>query len=157
MTVERAVVTPSEPAAALTANLHYERYACVKALGKEVVKKLAGGDAVVEARLTPSIGENGIAVEAEVGKIDADGLLGDLLRSGALGNWLREKIASSIESAAGKAVDLKTMLPTEMGSATKLGSAWFADGGSGRLWLTLSGEVRPGAGQLPEAAKEPAR
>jgi hypothetical protein len=34
--------------------VHYERYACVKALGKEIVKRLVGGNGVVELNLTPS-------------------------------------------------------------------------------------------------------
>jgi hypothetical protein len=157
LTVERAVLAPAQPSGVLTANVHYERFACAKAFGKEVVKRLAGGNGVVEATLTPSIGENGIALSAEVRKIDADGSLGELLRSGQFGDSLREKIAASIESTVRKSANLKSMLPAEMERAASIQSVQFADGGAGRLWLTMSGEVRLGAEQFREAARKLAR
>lgn len=39
LTVERAVLAPAEPSGALRAYVHYERFACAKAFGKEVVKR----------------------------------------------------------------------------------------------------------------------
>jgi hypothetical protein len=154
ISVERAELTPAEPLGVLRAHVHYERFACAKAFGKEAVKRLAGGNAVVEAVLTLSIGENGIALGAEVRKIDADGSLGELLRSGPLGDSIREKMAAGMESAVRKSANLKRMLPAEMESAASIRSVQFADGGGGRLWLTLSGEVRLGAEQFWEAAKK---
>ena len=58
---------------------------------------------MIEAALTPSIGEGGIALSIEVQKMDADGSLGELLRSGALGDSMREKVAAAVESAVRKA------------------------------------------------------
>ena len=154
LTVERAVLAPSEPAGVLTANVHYERFACAKAFGKEVVKRLAGGNAMVEALLTPSIGDDGLALAAAVRKIDADGSLGELLRSGPLGDSLREKIASAIESAVRKSANLQAVLPPEMAGAATIQSARFADGGAGKLWLTLTGEVRLGPEQLRDVVRK---
>ena len=85
LSVERAVLSPAAPSAVLTAYVHYERFACVKAFGKEIVKRLAGGNGVVEVNLAPSVGESGITLTAQVRKMDADGSLGELLRSGSLG------------------------------------------------------------------------
>jgi hypothetical protein len=56
----------------------------------------------MEINLTPSVRENDIALGAEVRKIDADGSLGDVLRSGSVGDSIREKIAASIGSAIRK-------------------------------------------------------
>jgi len=41
LSVERATVAPAAPSAVLTAYVHYERYGCAKAFGKEIVKRLA--------------------------------------------------------------------------------------------------------------------
>jgi hypothetical protein len=157
ISLERAALAPAEPSGVLTAYMHYERFACAKAFGKEVVKRIAGGDAVVEAVLTPSVGENGIALAAEVRKIDAGGSLGELLRSGSFGDSLRERVAAGIESALRKSASLKSIVPAEMESAASIQSARFADGGAGRLWLAMSGEVRLGAEQFRDAAKKLAR
>jgi hypothetical protein len=73
--------------------VHYERYACVKALGKEIVKRLVGGNSVVELNLTPSSEGGQIGLAAHVVKIDSDGSLGELLHSREqLGDSIREKI-----------------------------------------------------------------
>src|SRR5580658_11390569 len=55
LTVQKAVL---EPSGILTANVHFERYGCAKAFGKEIVKRLVGGDAIVEVKLTPTVTEN---------------------------------------------------------------------------------------------------
>src|ERR1039458_8396386 len=74
LSVEKALLLPT---GLLTANVHYERFGCAKALGKEISKRLVGGNAVVEVNLTPAVVDNHIALSAEVRKIDADGSLGE--------------------------------------------------------------------------------
>jgi hypothetical protein len=154
LTVEKAVLAPEAPAGLLTANVNFERYACVKALGKQIVKRLVGGHGVIEMNLTPSVGENGIMLAAKVRKIDADGSLGEVLRSGDLGDSIREEIEDSLESAIQKSADLKLTLPGRIGDAATIRTVQFADGGSGRLWLTIAGEVRLSAEQLRGVAKD---
>ena len=77
LTVESATLIPASPAAILTAHVHYERFACIKALGRNAATRLVGGNAVIEVKLTPSITADGISVASEVRKIDADGSLGE--------------------------------------------------------------------------------
>jgi hypothetical protein len=142
LSVEQAVLAPSAPAGVLTAYVHYERFGCVKAFGKEVVKRLVGGNGVVEVNLIPSVAENHIALAAEVRKVDADGSLGEVLRSGSFGDSLRQKIAASIESAIRKSANLQSMLRAGLDSVAAIQTVQFADGGSGRLWLNVGGEIR---------------
>jgi hypothetical protein len=75
LTVEKAAIAPEAPAGVLTTNVNFERYACVKALGKQIVKRLVGGHGVIEVNLAPSVEEDGITIAAQVRKIDADGSL----------------------------------------------------------------------------------
>jgi hypothetical protein len=151
LSVEKAVLIPS---GLLTANVHYERFGCAKAFGKEINKRLVGGDAVVEVNLTPSVADNHIAMEAEVRKIDADGSLGEALHSGSFGDSIRQKIASNIESSIRKSADLKSALPAGMDSVVTLRTVQFADGGSGRLWLVIEGETHLNAEQFQGFAKQ---
>jgi hypothetical protein len=151
LSVERVVLAPNAPASILTANVNYERYTCVKALGKQTVKRLVGGHGVIEVSLTPSVAENNISLGAQVRKIDADGSLGEVLRSGEVGDSIREEISDSIESAIQKVADLKAALPAAVESAVIIKTVQFADGGAGRLWLTIAGEVHLSAEQLRRA------
>lgn len=151
LSVQKVVLVPS---AVLTATVHYERFACAKALGKEINKRLVGGDAVVEVILTPSVADNHIAMDAEFRKIDADGSLGEALHSGSFGDSIRKKIASNIESSIRKSADLKSTLPAGMDSVLTLRTVQFADGGSGRLWLVIEGETHLNAEQFQGFAKQ---
>jgi hypothetical protein len=147
LSVERATIAPSAPSSVLSANVNFERFACVKAFGKQIVKRLVGGRGVIEVNLTPSVQENDIAIGVEVQKVDADGSLGDVLRSDA-GESIRGQITDSIESTVQKLVDLKSKLPAEIGNALTIQTVQFADGGAGRLRLTIAGEVRISQDQL---------
>ncbi len=142
ISVESATIASVAPSSVLTANVNFERYACVKAFGKQIAKRLVGGHAVIEVNLTPSLEENDIALEAEVRKLDADGSVGELLRSGSAGDSMRDKIAKAVESSIQKLTDLKSTLPASIGNSITIETVQFADGGSGRLWLTIDGEVR---------------
>jgi len=150
LSVEKVVLLPT---GLLTANVHYERFGCAKAFGKEITRRLVGGDAVVEVNLTPTVEENHIAMGAEVRKIDADGSLGEALHSGSFGDSIRQRIATSMESSIRKSADLKSTLPAGMDSVATLRTVQFADGGSGRLWLTIDGELHLSPEQFQGLAK----
>jgi hypothetical protein len=140
--IEHADLTPVEPASVAVVQLHYERWACAKVLGKEKSKRLVGGNAVIGVKLTPAIEQNNteLRLVPEVGKIDADGSLGELLRSGSLGDMLRDKIRTSILSAMQKGTDLSATLPPAIQGHATIQNAEFKDGGGGRLMVILAGE-----------------
>jgi hypothetical protein len=148
LSIENASLVPTPPAGILTANLHYERWACAKVLGKQVVKRLVGGNGLVEVRLTPSAGPQGVSLASEVQKIDADGSLGELLRTGSLGDSVREKIAASIQKALQKATDFPSMVPSAAGHTVVIRAMQFADGGTGKLWISLRADAQISAEQF---------
>ena len=139
--IEHADLTPVPPASLAVVQLHYERWACAKVLGKEKTKKLVGGNALIEVKLTPTIEENNteLRLVPEVGKIEADGSLGELLRSGTLGDAIRDKIRTSILSAMEKGTNLSATLPPAIQGHASLQNAEFKDGGGGRLIVVLGG------------------
>jgi hypothetical protein len=86
--VQHATLTPAPPASLAAIQLHYERWGCAKVFGKEQTKRLVGGNAVMQLKLVPAIERDNseLRLVPEVGPIEADGSLGELLRSGTLGD-----------------------------------------------------------------------
>jgi hypothetical protein len=148
LSVEHASLVPSPSAAVLTANVYYERWACAKVLGKQVVKRLVGGNGVVDVRLTPSPAPEGISLSSEVLRADADGSLGELLRTGSLGATVRDKIAASIQKAVRKGVNLQSILPASLENLAAIRGVEFSDGGNGQLRLSIRAEARLPAEQF---------
>jgi hypothetical protein len=154
--VQNARLTPTEPASLAVVQLHYERWACAKVLGKEQSKRLTGGDATIPMRLTPAVERNNteLRLVPEVGPIEADGSLGELLRSGALGQMLQEKIHKAILSAMQKGTSLSATLPPAIQGYATIQDARFRDLGSGRLAVVLAGEFRMSDEQIQLLSKQ---
>jgi hypothetical protein len=142
--IQQATLTPAPPAALATVQLHYERFACVKAFGKQQAKRLVAGNAVVPIRLTPAVEQDNtqLRLNPEVGEIQADGSLGELLRSGSLGEMIREKIRDSILNAMQKGANLSATLPPAAQPYATIDSAQFKDAGASHLAVELVGEIR---------------
>jgi hypothetical protein len=144
VTIQNATLKPVDPASVAVVQLHVERWACVKVLGKQAAKKVIGGDAQIQIKLTPTIEKDSteLHLTPEVGEIQADGSLGELLRSGALGEAIREKIRSSILSALNKGTNLTATLPPAVQGYVTIQNAEFKDAGDGSLLVVLQGEAR---------------
>jgi hypothetical protein len=156
-----ASLVPATPAAILTLNAHVEKWACAKAFGKEVVKRFVGGNGTIVVRLTPKLEDApAIKLAAEVTSLEADGSLGELLRSGPFAETIREKIRGAVVSALEKSTDFKTTLPPAAQQLVSIREVQFAEIGDGRLGLRISSEVRIPAAQareLLERLKAPTR
>lgn len=143
LSIEKATLAPAAPASLLTANVHFEKWGCAKAFGRELMKKLIGGNAVIQVRLTPTVEQHrAVKLESSVVSVDADGTLGDALRSGSLGDSLREKLRSSVQSTLEKAVNLEAALPPALASVASIDSVQFQDAGGGRLVADFLTRVR---------------
>lgn len=154
--IQNATLTPAEPASVALVQLHYERWGCAKIFGKQQAKRLLGGNAVIQMKLTPAIEEDNTQLKLvpEVGPIQADGSLGELLRSGTLGEMLRDKIRNAILSAMQKGTDFAATLPPAVQGNAKIKDARFTDDGSGRLLVLLDGEVQITNEQIQALAKQ---
>jgi len=142
--IQQAVLAPEYPASVATVQLHYERWACIKAFGKQQTKKLVAGNALIPLKLTPGVEQDNTELKLvpEVGTIQSDGSLGELLRSGTVGEMIQEKIRSSILSALQKGTSLGATLPPAVQGYVRIENAAFKDAGSGRLQVELDGQVR---------------
>jgi len=154
--IQHATLTPVEPASLAVVQLHYERWGCAKVFGKEQAKRLVGGNAVMQLKLTPAVEENNteLRLVPEVGPVQADGSLGELLRSGTVGQMLQDKIRNAILKALQKGTDLRATLPPAVQGYVTIQNAQFRDGGAGRLMVLLTGEIRITNDQIQALAKQ---
>ena len=142
ITIENATLLPAAPASQVSVQLHFEKWTCLKLLGKDTARRLIGGNGNVELKLTPAVEEgNTVRLHADVGTIQADGSLGELLRSGSLGNILRQKIAEALLKAVRKSTDLETVLPDSIQPYVRISSVSFGDAGGARLALNLNAQL----------------
>jgi len=137
--IQSAVLSPRAPASLVLLQLHFERWAC---FGRDT-NELAEGNGTIEVKLTPAVAEDGtLRLVPEIGRINAEGLVGELLRSGSLGDALRDKIAESLLSAVRQGGDFKLTLPPAAQGYATLHRAQFQSTGAGKLVVVLDGEIR---------------
>lgn len=151
LSVQQAEIVPAAPSARLAVRVHFEKWACLKAFGKENAKRLVGGEGTVHMILTPAVEPGGaVRLDAEVARIDADGSLGELLRSGSVGAELREKIRDSILKAVQRSTDLGNVLPAQAQPFVTIRSVAFGESGDtgGRLTLQIAGSLLVPAQQV---------
>jgi hypothetical protein len=157
--IRRATLTPSAPASLVVVQLHFERWTCSRMFGQQTSNELVEGDGTVEIKLTASVEKpNTLKIATAFGRIDAPGMMGESLRSGSLGEDLRDKVAQSVLSAIQASSDFKITLPPALQDSALLQSARFQDAGVGTLILRLDGQVEISnahadllAGQLNQA------
>jgi len=142
--IQQATLAPASPASIASVHLHYERCACVKAFGKQQAERVIAGNATISVKLTPGVEKNNTELQLtpEVGEIQADGSLGELLRSGAVSTMIRERIRTAILNAMQKGTNLSATLPPAAQAYATIENAEFRDAGSGRLLVELDGQVR---------------
>jgi hypothetical protein len=139
LTMRTATLAPQTPASLAEVRLHFERWTCRGSQTNEMLE----GDGAIGLKLTPLIGQDGrLRLVPEMIRVDAQGLVGDLLRSGSLGDMVTDKITESLLSPLRLGGDLKTLLPASAQGSATLQHAQFQGTGSGHLQLQLNGEIR---------------
>ena len=154
--IQSATLMPAAPAAIATVQMHYERWICAKIFGKQQVKKLVGGNATIPLTLTPSIDETNTELRLipELGPVQADGSLGELLRSPPVAAMLRDKMQAAIQNAMQKAANLTATLPPVAQPYATIQSATFQDTGGGNMALVLDGRVHITKEQVQQLSKQ---
>jgi hypothetical protein len=134
-----ANILPAPPASVLRLQLHFERWLCA---GQSSPTELAESDGAVEVKVMPSVQNSTLSMAAAFSRIDAKGMMADDLRSGDLGDDLRDKVAKALLLAVQSGGIFKTSLPQSLQSTATLQSAKFQDGGAGILRMVLTGQVQ---------------
>ena len=141
--IQTAALTPQGAAGVVVALVHYERWTCTTMLGRENLNEIVEGNGTIEVKLAPAVGEDGtLRLLAQIGRVEAEGLVGDLLRSGPVGEGLRDKIAESILAIISQGADFRTALPAGARGYATLRRAQFQGTGLGKLTVMLNGDIR---------------
>ena len=137
--LRQATMTLSEPASIANLSLHYERWSCMGGISQEV----AEGDGSVNVKLRPVVDQaNRLNLASEFSHIDAGGLMAESLRSGSLGEDLRDKLSRSLLSILRGAVDFQKLLPAVVRQLAEIQSAKFEDTGIGKIAIELDSEMK---------------
>jgi len=155
LAILQATLTPATPASLLLVRLHFERWMCTRTFGQQTSTELAEGDGTVEIKLTAAVeNPNTLKVLAAFGRIDATGMLGESLRSGSLGEDLRDRVAQSVLLAARAGSDFKIALPPAVRNSAVIHSAKFQDVGVGGLSIVLDGQIEISNEQADQLARQ---
>jgi hypothetical protein len=153
--IRQATLTPATPASVLLVWLHFERWMCARSFGQQTANELAEGDGTVEIKLSASVeSANTLKVLTTFGRIDANGMLGESVRSGSLGEDLRDQAAELVLAAARAGSDFKITLPPALQNSAVIESAKFHDLGVGGLSLVLDGEIEISNEQAAQLASQ---
>jgi hypothetical protein len=140
--IKQAAITPTPPAAVVIAQLHFERWICSVG-GAGNATEASASDGTFEVKLTPTIGQAaGLGIDTEISRIDAAGFLKNMLRSGDLGESLRQQIGAAVLDALRQSTSLKSALPPEYQKILNLQKAQFQNDGSNKLGFLLNGEMQ---------------
>ena len=165
--IRQAILTPATPAGLLVVRLHFERWICSRAFGQQTSNELAEGDGTVEIKLTASLeagtstatattspAPNALKIAATFDRIDATGMLAEELRSGSLGDDLRDQAAQALLSASRAGSDLKSALPPALQNSAAIQNVKFQEAGVGGLSLALSGQIQLSNQQADQLASQ---
>jgi hypothetical protein len=137
--IRTALLSASGSASIAQVQLHYERWSC---FGKGISNEMVEGDGTIFVKLTPSIAEDGtLRLIPVIARVDPPGAVGDQLKSGSLGETVRDKVSESLLSIILRATDYKTALPTPTQGKVTLRTARFEGTGTGKVSLILDGDV----------------
>jgi hypothetical protein len=155
VSIRQAALTPATPASMLKVWLHFERWMCTRTLGQQTSNELAEGDGTVEIKLTATVeNPNTLKLATAFGRIDATGMLAESLRSGSLGDDLRDQVGRSVLSAARAGSDFKVALPPAVQNSAVIESAKFQDVGVGGLSIVLEGHIEISNEQAEQLASQ---
>jgi len=147
--VKEVTITPEIPEVTVLARLHYERWVCSPGRGGN--REMTEGNATVEMKLAAGVGGDGqVKISAGMVHVEAEKFLADMLKSGTLGDELREKMSSAVTSAV---ANLKTVVPAA-GDAVSARSVRFETLRENELSVVVGGEMRMSEEQVKEMERQ---
>ncbi len=142
LVLREASIAPATPATLVTLRLHYERWSCIQALGQGG-QELAEGEGSVQVKLSPAVDKaNSLKLTAEFAHIDASGAMEQSLRSGDLGDDLRDRLSQSMLAVMQAGVNFEKVLPAAVRNLAVVQSAKFENSGIGRMAVVFDGQMQ---------------
>ena len=138
--LKQATLTPLAPASLVVADIHFERWVCQPG---QSPMEVAEDDGTLELKLTPTVEPDmQLKLTSEIIRVQAQGLLREMLGSGDLGATLRDQITAVLNTALQECVGPKSPLPPAAQDSITVGKAQFEDAGAEQLALILDGQLQ---------------
>lgn len=146
VSIQNASLAPAAGSADLAIHLHYERWTCIAA-ENNAPKQLLSSDATVHVMMNPVLeksaaGIQTVRLDARIGALEADGPLGEMLRSGTVGSTVREKMREALLKVLQRSIDLDGVLMPQTRRFAAIQKIAFVDAGFGRLALDMAGHLQ---------------
>jgi hypothetical protein len=155
LTIRQAMIVSASPASSLSLLLHYERWLCSRGPGSSGAQELAEGDGSVDLKITPVVAKaNSLTFKTEISRMGASGVMAESLRSGDLGDDLRDKLNQAMTAAVLAGANFPNVLPPAVRDLAELQSAKFQDAGGGKLGIALEGRLEASDEQINAMATQ---
>jgi hypothetical protein len=152
VSVQQSMLSIASPTAEVWVQLHLERWACMGAAGATAPVELMEGNGAITFKITPAMQKDGLlTILTQTEKVEANGMLAEILRSGALGDEVRERVKGCILRALQNGLDLEAvLLPVQSDSGAIETAKFVRDSQAGTLDIALDGHLRLSDQQIAE-------
>lgn len=140
--IQQAMVSTLSPTTDVWVQLHFERWACGTSASKTRMEVMeANGSMTV--KITPVVEKDGsMSILTQIEAVEANGILAEMLRSGLLGDTVREKIRKSFVTTLQNGLKLNaSILPMGADSAAIESAKFVRDSDGGTLAIALDGHL----------------
>jgi len=141
--IQQAAVSTSSPTTDVWVQLHFERWACLGASASKTPMEVMEANGTMTVKVTPEVEKDGsLSILTQIETVEANGMLAEMLRSGPLGDTVREKIKKSFVTALQNSLKLNAELLLMGPDSAAIESAKFVrDGDGGTLAIALDGHL----------------
>jgi len=149
ITVQQAVISTSSPTTDVWVQLHLERWTCVGPSGTMAPIVLMEGNGAITVKITPAMQRDGsLVILTHTEAVEGNEVLGEMLRSGSLGDIVRERTKDTFRVALQKGLDPNVMLHAVRSDSGAFETAKFVRDKTGTLDIALDGHLRLSAEQV---------
>src|SRR5208337_436796 len=141
--IQQALVSTSSPTTDVWVQLHFERWACLGASASKTPMEVMEANGTMTVKVTPEVEKDGsLSILTQIETVEANGMLAEMLRSGPLGDTVREKIRKSFVTALQNSLKLNAVLLLMGPDSAAIETARFVrDGDGGTLAIALDGHL----------------
>ena len=141
--IQQAAVSTSSPTTDVWVQLHFERWVCLGVSASKTPMEVMEANGTMAVKVTPEVEKDGsLSILTQIETVEANGMLAEMLRSGNLGDTVREKIRKSFVTALQNSLKLNAELLLMGPDSAAIESAKFVrDGDGGTLAIALDGHL----------------
>ena len=141
--IQQAMVSTSSPTTDVSVQLHFERWACLGASASKTPMEVMEANGTMTVKITPEVEKDGsLSLLTQIETVEANGMLAEMLRSGPLGDAVREEIKKSFVAALQNSLKLNAVLLLMGPDSAAIETAKFVrDGDGGTLAIALDGHL----------------